>query len=287
MIGKSIGIYYFSGTGNTKIVAELLMKAFEDRGSKVEITRIEDVMKGKNQVEIDNYDIIGIGYPVHAFNAPRIVFKFIKELPAGDKKVFIFKSSADPLLNGGPTTLVRSRLQQKRYSVVYEKLVVMPANVLVKYDDELMKQLYTTAVSKAPGIVDDILAGKVSLQKSNILTQIGAYFFSGLEWVGAPFFGKDLTVDESCDLCGVCVENCPTSNITLDDTITFGWDCIMCLRCIYNCPVQAIRPRLYRFFVLKDGYNIQEIIDDPHIKGEYITSSTKGYFKRFYQYMMG
>lgn len=282
---KSVGIFYFSGTGNTEIVAHLLAKEFE-KSIPVELVKIEDILNGNTQVEPEKYDIIGIGYPVHALNAPKIIFDFIGELPAGDRRMFLFKTSADTFMRGGPTVMVRDKVTQKGYTVFYEGLVVMPSNVLVQYNDNLVKQLYNTAVKKAARMVDDILSGTVHLQEDGILSQMFAFFFSGLEWMGAPFIGKDLKVSSSCNLCNECVRICPTNNIhRINDTITFGWKCIVCLRCVYRCPQGAIEPRLYRFFVLKGGYSIQEIIDNPDIKGDYISQDTKGYFKRFYDYI--
>lgn len=283
---KSVGIFYFSGTGNTEIVVNLLAKEFENKGSHTDTVKIEEVLKGEIHLEIEKYDIIGLGYPIYALNAPRIVFDFIRALPVGDRKMFIFKCSGDPFLQGGATTMVRTRLTQKGYHVFYENLIVMPSNVLVQYDDNLKKQLYNTAVEKTARMAEEILAGKVDLQENDIFSRLFTFFFSGLEMMGAPFFGKDLEVLQSCDLCERCVRNCPTSTIFREgDTIRFGWNCIVCMRCIYSCPHMAIQPRLYRWFVLKGGYAIQDTLDDPAIKGDYVSDSTAGYFKRFYDYI--
>ncbi len=280
---KSVGIFYFSGTGNTEIVTTLLAEKLKRR-VHVEILKIEDILKGKTDFQVEKYDIIGIGYPVHALNAPRIVFDFIRRLPSGNKRAFIFKTSGDPFMNGGPTLLLRDRLNEKGYTVFYERLVVMPANVLVQYHDRLVKQLYNAAVEKTERMCEDILSGKVDLQKNGQLSG-AAYLFSGLEWIGAPFFGKDLKVRDSCNLCNECVRKCPKNNISRKgDTITFGWKCMMCMRCIYNCPEGAIRPRLYGVFILRE-YNIKKIIADPDIRGDYLTGDTRGYFRRFYNYV--
>ncbi|MBU7017116.1 MAG: hypothetical protein HXS44_06370 [Theionarchaea archaeon] len=280
---KSAGIFYFSGTGNTRIVAHLFGKELENSGFKVETCEVENILKGKN-VDVTKYNIIGMGYPVHALNAPKIFFEFIKKLPSEDKKVFLFKTSGDPFMHGGPTTMVKNQLTKKGYHVFYEGLIVMPSNVLIRYNDNFVKQLYDAAVSKVEKMVQEILEGKKILQQDDIL-QIFAYLFSGLEWLGAPFFGKDLKVLPRCNSCSKCVRNCPKNNISeADGKIQFGWKCIMCMRCIHNCPVKAIEPRLYKFLVLKE-YTIQGIIRDPTIKGDFITRDTKGYFKRFYTYL--
>jgi ferredoxin/flavodoxin len=285
-MSHTIGIYYFSGTRNTEYVATFLAKEFEKNNAKVDVIKIEDVLKGKTALEIKKYDFIGMGYPVHAFNAPKIFFAFIKKIPVGDKNVFLFKTAGDPFMHGGATTMARNRLLEKGYNVFYETLVVMPANVVMQYNDRLIKQLLTTAEKKTEIIVGDILAGRKKLQKNSIVNRVVTALFCGLEWMGTPFFGKDLTVSKECNLCQECITKCPTQNITRDnDKIVFGWNCIVCLRCVYTCPQKAVTPRLYKFFVLKE-YNIQTIIDDPLIKGDFVSKDTKGYYKRFYDYII-
>lgn len=283
-----IGIFYFSGTGNTEIVANLLENEFKNRGFEVEIIRIEDILKEKTQVDIEKYDMVGMGYPVHAFNAPRIFFDFIKKLPrAKNKKTFIFKTSGDPMLNAGATVMVRNRLKSKGYDVFYEKLMVMPSNVLVRYCDDLVKQLYLVAANRVKKLVNDVISGKINLQKNGIFLRTFTRVFSGGESLGARFFGKGLEVSEFCILCSKCINNCPTGNISISEKnkIKFGWNCILCMRCIYNCPQRAISPRFLKFFVLKDWYDINRIINDPELKGNYVSEKTKGYFRSFKRYM--
>ena len=286
-MSKSIGIFYFSGTGNTRIVADLFAKEFENKGCAVEIFAIDDILKNNINIDMEKYDIFGFGYPVHAFNAPRISFDFVKMLPTvKQKKTFVFKSSGDPFFNGGSNTIVRKSLMRKGYDVFNESLFVMPANVLLRYPDDMIKQLYNTAADNVKIEADAILSGIVCLQKNSLFLRAATVMFSGLEGFGARFFGKDLTVSKSCTLCEICVRKCPTRNICRQEKIiTFGFKCTLCMRCMYACPEKAISPRFLKFFMIKNWYDFQKIINDPAIKGTYISSTTKGYFKHYYQYL--
>lgn len=283
----SIGIFYFSGTGNTKIVAELFEKEFKSNGANVKIIAIEDILRKRVPLVINKYDIIGMGYPIHAFNAPKIFFDFIDRIPfIKNKKTFTFKTSGDPWGYGGATIFVRDKLKSKGFDVFHENLIVMPANVVIKYNDNLVKQLYNTAIRKVKKMAEEILLGKVKLQKNSFLLKIFTRIFSTMESSGAKYFGKDLKVSKSCNLCEICIRNCPTNTIYKEDNkIMFNKDCALCMRCIYNCPKMAISPKFFKFFMIKDGYNIQKVINDPNIKGNFISSKTKGYFKHFYSYI--
>ena len=84
---RRIGVFYFSGTGNTKMIAELLTTEFERYGNVADVIAIDELMKTNKTAEVEKYDIIGFGYPVHAFNAPRIFFEFIELLRDGKKNI--------------------------------------------------------------------------------------------------------------------------------------------------------------------------------------------------------
>jgi ferredoxin len=283
---RTIGIFYFSGTGNTKTVTELLATEFNRHGCDVDVIAIEELLKIDTIVQLDKYDIIGFGYPVHALNAPRIFFEFIRQLPdANQKKTFIFKSAGDPFMQGGSTALVRKALQKKGYDVINERLYVMPANVLVRYRDQLIKQLYNTAVQRTKITVNEILSETTKIQKNAFLSTFVTAAFSGMEKYGARFFGKNLRVSPSCNFCGICMSNCPTRNIIKQkERIRFHTNCTLCMRCIYSCPMNAISPCFLKFFVIQPWYDIQKIVNNPTIDDTCITHKTKGYFRHYYRY---
>ena len=65
------------------------------------------------------------------------------------------------------------------------------------------------------------------------------------------------------------------------------------MRCIYNCHVMAISMPPFNFAIIKSGYDIDfdvnkyinRIIGDPNIEGNYVTTDTKGYYRRFRKYL--
>jgi ferredoxin/flavodoxin len=284
----SIGICYFSGTGNTQVVAELLAKAFEHHGAQVEIARIEHILQGKTRFDPEAYDLVGIGHPIHCFDAPRIVYDFVDALPKVEgKHTFIFKSAGDfiSVNNAGSKTVIH-QLERKGYDIFYDRIICMPSNWAMKYDDRFSKQLCYAAIAKAVHMAGEILAGRSRNLRINPLLRWAAHLLSRGEDRGARRFGKGLAVTDACIDCDTCIDNCPTTNIRREDgRITFGNACVWCMRCIYACPQQAIVPRFARFCVLKDGYDIRSIINDPDLEGEFVTEETRGFFRRFLKYI--
>lgn len=72
-------VTYFSRTGNTKKVAEAIYQSLE--GEK-EIKPIEEVH------DLEPYDLIFIGFPVHSHSVPYKVEQFLKGIPAPKKIAF-------------------------------------------------------------------------------------------------------------------------------------------------------------------------------------------------------
>ncbi|MFX1568145.1 MAG: EFR1 family ferrodoxin [Promethearchaeota archaeon] len=285
---KSIIIYYFSGTNNTKLVSEMFQDNFIKLGYKAKAIAIEKIMKKETALKLEKHDLIGFGHPVHAFSAPKFFFDFIDRLPKGKgKRVFLFKTSGDPLCNGGATSHIRKKLKRKGYNVFNENLLVMPANVAIRYDDNLVKQLYDTALRKVKKMAEEIINNKKKLQKNNIVLKIFSYLFSKSEGLGAQYFGRFLKISDECNNCNLCLKNCPTGNIyKVNDEIRFDKKCTFCMRCVYLCPKKAISNKYFNLFIIKEGYNIINILKKPNIKGNYISNKTKGYFKHFYRYFI-
>ncbi len=278
-------ILYFSGTGNTKIISELFNKEFSQKGCLVDCISLEKIIPEK--FDFDKYDLIGLGFPVHAWDAPEIFYDFINQIPPVDsKKVFLYKTAGDPFLNGGTTLKIRKILKKAGYNVFYETLFAMPANIFLRYDDRLIKQLYNAAVKMIPEEVSAILKFTKQIYSSNFIFDTLIYLVSRFESVGSKLFGKNLETLSSCTMCGKCISDCPVQNIQKSDgKITFSSNCILCMRCLKNCPVQAIVSRNMKWIVPKPWYEIEEIINDTTIPCDFLDQNCPFYFKGLLNYL--
>ncbi len=75
-------VTYFSQTGNTKKIAEAI---YENLPKDKAIKPVEEVQ------EIDDYEIIFIGFPVHSHSVPYRIESFLKRIPKG-KKIALFST---------------------------------------------------------------------------------------------------------------------------------------------------------------------------------------------------
>ena len=285
-MAKAVAILYFSGSGNTEALAKLYVREFEARGNKVDLIKVEEFLRDRDLFNPGRYDLIGIGYPVHAFGVPKIMAACFKALPFSvNKKVFTFKSPGDPFVKGGATTFVRSRLGRKGYEVFNEATLVMASNLLIRYPDALIKQLYEHAVKIITRQVAEALLLKRRLQR-NTLGMWCLTAMNPLEHFGCSLFGRGLrAAKRECTLCEKCIKACPTTNIhRKGQRIKFGWRCTFCVRCFYVCPSAAINAPWFKAIKVKDWYDLGRIVGDDGIKGDFVHAGTKGYYRGFYKY---
>ncbi len=71
---KALNIYW-SGTGNTKKVAETIDKTLKDNGVNSVLKRVEEAMDD----DLYEYDLVFLGSPSHMWQPPAPVLKYIKE----------------------------------------------------------------------------------------------------------------------------------------------------------------------------------------------------------------
>ncbi|WP_373845303.1 EFR1 family ferrodoxin [Clostridium sp.] len=258
---KKLGVFYFSGTGNTEIAAKHVAQAFIQLGWSVELIRIEDVNKKKIQLDINQYDLIGLGSQVIGYGIPRVVRNFARAFPAAsdNKKVFVFRTAGGvvPSNYNASKGLIRI-LKHKHYDVCYEELFSIGSNWIVKYDDVIMKQLYIATIRKITRMCKAIEQGERHFYKTGIALRIKmgviATFSSGI----LSLLGKDAVIDKSCTECGLCVKRCPAENISIEKgKVKFHASCSACLRCVYSCPNYAINFRLLHFVIIPGGYNVK------------------------------
>jgi ferredoxin len=255
---NTVKIAYFSGTGSTARVAD----AFENELSRRGLSVIKSGIRGGKLPSDETEDLLILLFPVHAFNAPRVVYQWIGNLP-GARQIPVAVISVSGGGEISPNTACRlssiRRLEKKNYRVVCEKMIVMPSNWVMKTDDGLAIRLIRILPSKVELIVDDLLQGVERRTRPKLIDRVFSRI-GEMEKTGAKFFGRKLRVNANCNSCGWCAKNCPSNNIImLNNKPTFGEKCILCLKCIYGCPRQALEAGALRFIVLKEGYDLQAL----------------------------
>jgi flavodoxin/ferredoxin len=263
---KSVIIYYFSGTGNTEIVANMIKDEFAEQQYIVDLIRIEDVMKNNLMLNLKKYNLIGIGSQVIGFGAPQIVYDFINILPEGEgSKVFIFRTAGGvaPVNYNASNRIIR-KLAGKGYDVFHERIFSISSNWIKKFDNYVVLQLYKATRRKVSIMCQEVISEKKRKLKTGKKLMVLMEFLMLILPTVFRFVGKDYKVNKSCNHCGLCVKECPARNIyKKNDEIKFKLSCNSCMRCIYSCPQKAINLKFLNFFLVPGGYNIKKTLETP------------------------
>lgn len=274
-------ICYFSGTGNTKKIIDLYTDCFNKQEISLELYNIE-----KNNFNIDpnEYDLIGLAYPIHAFNAPSIVLGFVKSFPKlkAKKRLFIIKTSGEALAINNISSLKLKKIFKKKNLILNNEYhYLMPYNIIFRHSDVMVHNMWFIATNLVQIDCQEIMAGV-----ENKLP----YFFMGcfLSWLfriehwGGRFNGKRYLISDSCIKCNKCVTDCPTHNIEIvDGRFVFKNKCLMCMRCAFYCPTDSVRIGLFNRWKVNGAYNFnrpEEIKEDRHKR--YCKRSYRKYFIR-------
>ena len=232
-------LYYFSGTGNSLVVARDIANLLED-------TKVIPLFKELKSGIIEPVDNIGIIFPVYIWGMPLVVADFLKILKPSDAKYFF----AVCTYGGFPAaTLVQTEKVLKAAGVKLSSGfgVRMPGNYVPMYGampEEKQKAIFAAAKEKTKKIAHAVKERNVSApEKSNFFANM---IFSGLIYGFSashmPEMDKKFYCDEKCNSCGVCARVCPAKNIELKDgKPVWLHRCQQCMACIQWCPAEAIQ----------------------------------------------
>lgn len=292
---KKAVLYVFSGTGNTALVAELYKKYLTDYETTIYNVRCTKENGYDPFPNPQNYDLVGLGFPVHGFNAPKVMNDFTKLLPTidcannGKKKSFVFKSSGEGLtFNNYASQKIIHRLERKGYEFFTDRHFVMPYNMIFRHSPEMVKSEYIFADAQVRLNVKELSENR----KGKVHYFPLRYWFVPIvriEWIYAQLQGPAMKVNsKKCINCMKCVKNCPMSNIKFENgKFKFGTHCALCVCCSFGCPTKAISIGLLNGWRINGDYKIIKTASDDSISFPHFTKELKGlhrwlYFK-YYQ----
>lgn len=243
MVYKMNGLLiYFSGTGNTKYIAQCIKNEFINEKDTITMYSIEEHFK----INPSEYNFLILGSPKFYEYTPKFFMKWIKEnLPAAQipMETIVFCTGCAPTKTSFKD--IEKILFKKKYIVVMTKTFQMPNNYLIgKYrgtPKEKYSQYYKNSKEKAINLVNNF---KNNIYSKETIGFIISGLFKNISYLCSSKTSskaKNFSVNLNCTSCGLCEQCCPTQNIKIiDGKITFGDKCIFCTRCVNSCPTNAI-----------------------------------------------
>ncbi|SHI02926.1 Ferredoxin [Sporobacter termitidis DSM 10068] len=282
---KKAIIYVFTGTGNTRRAADFIAQALS--GFQIDAAVWEARVPLNTAPDPNGFDCALFGYPIHAFNTPRFFLQFVKTLPSVRRlPAFIFRTSGEPFgANSASSRSLVRILRKKGFIPMLDRQLLMPYNIVFRYNDALAKQMYLHTRDMALVIAYRIAAGKKQALRYAPWAVLLTYLFR-LQWLGAWINGPLIHADKgSCIGCGHCAAMCPLQNIRLTGGYPcFSHRCAMCMGCAFRCPKDAVRLGLLDGWRVNGEYPFEKLAADDGVPPTYIDENTAGYFRLFRPY---
>lgn len=232
-------VFYFSGTGNSFAVAELIAQKI----GKAKLAPILNI----TDYDLDQYQVVGFVFPVYYYHTPEIVQRVLKGFKSKmDQQVFLIATYGSSC--GYAMADVRAVLKNGA-GFVQEFGITMPGNYILEYGafpDWLQRSILKKSEKAAEEISKKIL-NRSSVHDVNpnwfakIFKSTGDKKVKTFKVVGSLF-----SASEACIKCGRCAEICLGSNIKMHESgPSWGENCQQCMACVQWCPQNAIRhPKL-------------------------------------------
>lgn len=231
-------VLYFSGTGNSRYIAERIAEALGD-----ELLSMNDRIKAGAHSPVETDERLVIVTPTYAWRIPRIVRDHLAEtdFPCGAQAWFVMTCGSEI---GNAAKYNRALCQEKQLSYMGTAQIVMPENYIAMFNAPQAEEARQIVVRAEPDIdraVSAIAANQAFPQLRNNLYD---RFMSGpVNPIFYSFFVKAsaFTAGDACTGCGQCARFCPTNNIAIENgKPVWGGDCTHCMACICRCPAEAI-----------------------------------------------
>ena len=260
----SLEIYYFSGTGNSLVVARDIAEKME--GNLISIPSVMD----KKSITTDA-DMIGIVFPVYylgTVNIPLVVQRFVMKLDDISTK-YIFAVCTYGGGSGSTLTILDKMIKARGGRLASGFGVQMPQNAFKKpfenktklynnWKEKKLNFIYEQLKTKKEGRFDNdgLFIGLVvaiieammkidflshfflkSMKRAALLREDSNFTFDEI----VPFMDRSYTIDENCTGCSTCSKICHVFNIEMvNNGPEWQHHCENCLACIKWCPQNAI-----------------------------------------------
>ncbi len=248
-------VFYFSGTGNARFIAETIIERAEEKGIN---TKLIDISDTKIPLpEIPDGAVIGFCSATHGFNMPPVMLKYIRKFKRNrskNVKVFVLNTRAGmklyklftPGLSGIALLLPAFMLRVKGFKIIGLQPMDMPSNWISLHPgirEKVTKSITRRCTGKTKRFTDKIMAGKkvykglISLPFDLAVMPIAVVYY----FIGRYMLAKTFMASDKCNHCGLCIKECPVNAIQEINGINYwSFSCESCMKCMNSCPHRAI-----------------------------------------------
>ncbi|MDR0334448.1 MAG: EFR1 family ferrodoxin [Methanomassiliicoccaceae archaeon] len=227
-------ILYFSGTGNSRYVAERL-------GVMLDLPVVPVTDYKDSKIDASGRPV-GIVCPVYFWGIPTLISEFIKKTEFQNfEKIFSVCTYGEGA--GNASRMLEKEFLRKGITVTHQLEIRMPDNYVLFYKvppkDEQMRMLNEADnyIERIPGL----LAENAHKEKRSLIAP--AVSAIGYPWYKYGRRTKRFRVTDECTGCSVCEAACQMNIIKMKDGRPHWTEnrCERCLACVHRCPGAAIQ----------------------------------------------
>lgn len=231
-------VLYFTGTGNSRYVAERIASIIED-----DCIDLFEKLKANDLTEIKSDRDFVVVSPTYGWQIPHILRDWLKGVTlSGSRKIYFVMTCGGEI--GNSSKYLRGLCEEINLKYMGCAEIVMPENYIALFSAPEKAEALQIIERAEPAIEKTakmILNGESIPEKS-----VGAVDRFKSSIVNAVYYpllihSKKFIVSDSCISCGICEKSCVMNNIKLTDSKPVWADnCTHCMACICKCPKNAI-----------------------------------------------
>ncbi len=235
---SDIMVFYFSGTGNSQLVAKQIAEITGD-----ELISINQLLKEGGKDTFSSKRPLVFVAPTYAWRMPKVVEGWIRKTSfKGNCKAYFVLTCGGGC--GNAAAYAKKLCEEKGMLFYGLASVLMPENYLAMFPTPDEPEC-RTIVEKAKTQVST-LAMQIQGERQFVETPISfvSRLLSGpVNIIYYPLFvhDKGFRVSTDCISCGKCAQRCPLRNIDIvNGKPVWKGKCTHCMACIGGCPTEAI-----------------------------------------------
>lgn len=231
-------VFYFTGTGNSKFVAEKIAEKTGD-----EVVDISKYIKASENPVFDKAETYIFVAPSYCSFIAMPMADFVEKasFPNGVKVYFVVTCVASM---GATPTWAKKLSAKKGFEYMGSEKVSMPQNYIAFFttkDKSENAPIIENALPKIEDIAETIKNGSKLPDKKNLPGELGFTVWQAKLFHDHLMKTKNFFVTDECVSCQKCVQVCPLGNVGFENgKPKWGDKCTHCMACINLCPKQCI-----------------------------------------------